>query len=245
MSSTQDRKWASTEIRLPGESAAPRNPFEETLSFLVARIRAGELQTGARLPPERDLSEELSISRSTLRSVIRALQQAGYVHTRRGRSGGSFVVWTQADATVEEAWSVDMKHRLLDMLRFRSVLEPGGAALAARRKLTPEQRGRLDQLLTAATTEGPEFRNRDAELHGYIAQLSGCRALEEGVANIQLMLNQSLLRVVPVMGPAVAHSHQQHARIVDAILQSDAERARRVMEDHVGATAELMRGFLR
>lgn len=167
----------------------------------------------------------MSISRSTLRSVIRALQQAGYVQTQRGRRGGSFVIWSQADATAEESWSDDMKHRLLDALRFRSVLEPGGAALAAQTALSPRQRTILEERLAAATTDGPEFRNRDAELHGYIAHLSGCNALEEGVGNIQLMLNQSLLRVVPVMGPAVAHSHRDDRQAQAWIVARACSRA--------------------
>lgn len=242
MSTMHDRESGGTGVQTE-EALVPRNPFEEALGLLVKRIRAGELPIGTRLPPERNLSEELSISRATLRSVIRALQQAGYVQTKRGRSGGSFVTWTPTQTTPEESWSVEMKQRLLDMLRFRSVLEPGAAALAAKTAISAEQSGKLKQLL-AATTEGRDFRNRDAELHGYIAYLSGCKALEEAVANVQLMLNQSLLRVVPVMGPAVAHSHQQHSDIVDAILQSDDQRARLVMENHVNATAELMRGFL-
>ncbi|MCV7229068.1 FadR/GntR family transcriptional regulator [Mycolicibacterium komossense] len=222
-----------------------RNPFEEALGQVVSRIRNGDLQAGMRLPPERELSEELQISRTTLRAVIRALQQAGYVRTQRGRSGGSTVIW---DRTTQDGshrrLSDQMRDRLLDSLRFRSVLEPGAAALAAERGLSAAQRKALELRLAEATTRGPNFRVADAELHGYIAELSDCRALVDAIANVQLILNENLLQVVPFMGPALEHSHEQHAQIVAAICAGDPNRARQVMQDHVGATAELLRTFL-
>lgn len=222
-----------------------RNPFEETLGQLVAKIRAGELPAGSRLPPERDLSDELNVSRTTLRAVIRALQQAGLVRTQRGRSGGSFVLWqSDSDTAAQHRLSAQMKRRLLDMLRFRTVLEPGAAALAAQRELSDEQIGTLQERLLAATCHGPEFRLADVELHSYIAELAECNALSEAIANVQLILNETLLQVVPFMGPALEHSHEQHAQIVNAICSGNTAKAREIMHDHVGATEELIRTFL-
>ncbi|MER5221036.1 FadR/GntR family transcriptional regulator [Streptomyces flaveus] len=222
-----------------------RNPFEEALAGLVAQIRSGTVPHGTRLPPERDLSEQLGISRTTMRAVIRALQQVGYVRTQRGRAGGSFVIWEPtSNGDRHDRLSEQMKDRLRDMLTFRSVLEPGAAALAAEADLSEEQRGELRERLAAASSAGPAFRLADAELHGCIAQLSGCHALIDSIENVQLILNETLLQVVPVMGPALEHSHEQHTAIVDAILTGDAERAREVMRDHIRATAELVRSFL-
>jgi DNA-binding FadR family transcriptional regulator len=71
------------------------NAFEETLERLLTAIKLGIVAPGARLPPERDLAERLSVSRVTLREAIRALQQSGYVESRRGRYGGTVVVSIQ------------------------------------------------------------------------------------------------------------------------------------------------------
>ena len=224
---------------------AGRNPFEEALSQLVSRIRSGELPTGTQLPPERDLSGELAISRNTLRAVIRALQQAGYIRTQRGRSGGSFVVWEGAEQDAgRRRLSEHMKDRLLDMLTFRSVLEPGAAALVAGRRLTTEEATGLTDRLSAETSAGLDFRLADAELHRYIAELSQCKALIDAIDNVQLILNETLLQVVPFMGPALEHSHEQHAQLVAAIIDRRADDARDIMHDHVSATAELLRTFL-
>jgi DNA-binding FadR family transcriptional regulator len=63
------------------------------------------------------------------------------------------------------------------------------------------------------------------------------------VADVQLRVDE-LLRAIPVITANIAHSDQQHAAIVDSILGGLPDRARTEMEDHVDATAALLRGFL-
>src|SRR5829696_1927810 len=65
--------------------------FEETVERLGTAIRLGLLVPGTQLPPERDLAEQLSISRSTLRQALTALVQSGHLVALRGRTGGTFV----------------------------------------------------------------------------------------------------------------------------------------------------------
>src|SRR3954467_5246972 len=66
--------------------------FEETVDRLGTAIRLGILTPGSRLPSERELAEQLEISRSTLRQAITALVESGYLTSLRGRTGGTFVV---------------------------------------------------------------------------------------------------------------------------------------------------------
>jgi len=58
---------------------------------LLTSIKLGIVTPGDRLPPERELADRLNVSRATLREAIRALQQSGYVESRRSRYGGTFV----------------------------------------------------------------------------------------------------------------------------------------------------------
>src|SRR3954452_17924358 len=69
------------------------NAFESTVEHLAMAIRLGVFTEGERLPSERDLAERLKVGRATLREAIGALRQAGLVRTRRGRSGGTIVVY--------------------------------------------------------------------------------------------------------------------------------------------------------
>src|ERR1043166_9456423 len=67
------------------------NAFEITVARLAQAIRLGLVASGERLPPERELAERLQVSRVTLREAIAALREAGFLESRRGRSGGTFV----------------------------------------------------------------------------------------------------------------------------------------------------------
>lgn len=67
------------------------NAFEETVSRLLQTIRLGVIGPGGRLPPERELATLLEVSRDTVRDAIRSLSDAGYLVSKRGRYGGTFV----------------------------------------------------------------------------------------------------------------------------------------------------------
>src|SRR6476646_5637582 len=79
------------------------NAFEETVERLLAVIKLGLVAPGDRFPAERELAAQLGISRLTLREAIRELQQAGYVESRRGRFGGTFVTYEQPPPDPGEA----------------------------------------------------------------------------------------------------------------------------------------------
>src|SRR5918999_5325739 len=69
----------------------PPTTFEETVERLGTAIRLGVLAPGTQLPPERELADQLAISRSTLRQALTTLVQSGHLVAVRGRSGGTFV----------------------------------------------------------------------------------------------------------------------------------------------------------
>jgi hypothetical protein len=65
-----------------------RNPFEETFERLSHAIRIEHVAAGEKLPSERALAARLGVSRVTLREVLRALEQVGYVTSRSARARG-------------------------------------------------------------------------------------------------------------------------------------------------------------
>lgn len=58
---------------------------------MLTDISGGTLPPGARLGSERELAEHYSVSRSTLRHVLAALEEAGLVRRVAGRGGGTFI----------------------------------------------------------------------------------------------------------------------------------------------------------
>jgi len=58
---------------------------------VVEAVSTGDLQPGDRLPPERELAEQLGVSRMTLRQALQTLERRGLVRRTVGRNGGTFV----------------------------------------------------------------------------------------------------------------------------------------------------------
>ena len=209
------------------------NAFEITVARLAQAIRLGLVAVGERLPPERELAEQLRVSRVTLREAIGALREAGYLESRRGRTGGTFVVHAgpradPAGGPAPDAGTLarEMGEQLHDALDFRRVLEPGAAALAAARPLPAAQRSRLVGCLAASRDRDPATRRvNDSRLHLAIAVASGSESVAAAVADVQLRLDQ-LLAAIPVIRRNLDHSDVQHTRIVDAILAGDPDVAR-------------------
>lgn len=207
---------------------------------LVRAIRLGQFPPGSRLPPERDLAEELRVSRTTLREALAELKASNYVTVRRGRYGGSYVADSlprhpAAPLDADEVW---------DVLTLRHILEPAAAELAAQRGPTAQQREQLWSLheeLTACSVGN--YRPLDSRLHLRIAELSGSPSLLAAVADTRARVN-SLLERIPLLPTNLDHANRQHLEVVGAILDGDPESARSAMLDHLDGTAALLRGFL-
>ncbi len=222
------------------------NAFEETVERLLQAIRLGVVGLGQRLPPERELAPRLGISRVTLREAIRALQQEGYVESRRGRFGGTFVTYRpsaprQGDL---ERVAAGMGAQLMDALVFRMAVETGAAEAVAGSELPADQAERLKTCLLETDQAGLEdYRRLDTRFHLTIGELSGSPLLAASCADARMRLND-LLNAIPILQHNIEHAAVQHAAIVQAILAGDPEAARRAVTEHLEGTGALLRGFL-
>jgi DNA-binding FadR family transcriptional regulator len=222
------------------------NPFEETVERLLQAIKLGVVGPGERLPSERDLAARLSVSRVTLREAIRALTESGYVESRRGRYGGTFVNerLPKPRRIGAKRLARELGSGLEDALVLRSALEVGAAEAAASRELSPEERDHLSgSLAGTAAAKLPDYRRMDSRLHLAIAEVSGSPSLTSAVADVRMRLN-ALLDAIPLLERNIVHSDEQHQAIVDAILAADPTTARQTMQQHLAGTAALLRAFL-
>jgi DNA-binding FadR family transcriptional regulator len=213
---------------------------------LLQAIKLGVVAPGDRLPSERDLAARFNVSRVTLREAIRALHESGYVESRRGRYGGTFVNerLPKPRRTTAKKLAQQLGGGLEDALVLRQVLEVGAAEAAAARELSAAEREHLRRCLTD-TSAAPltDYRRMDSRLHLAVAELTGSPSLTSAVADVRMRLNE-LLDAIPLLEVNLEHSNLQHEAIVDAILAGDPEAARQAMLEHLSGTAALLRGFL-
>ncbi|NUR26911.1 MAG: FadR family transcriptional regulator [Catenulispora sp.] len=220
------------------------NAFEDTIERILRAIKLGEVPVGDRLPPERELANMLGVSRDTLREAIRVLVAEGIVESRRGRSGGTYILRTPAPpGRLRDALDL-LPYGLEDTLVFRRVVEAGAAEAAAVRTLDAGVRALLVARMTAAKDAAPEhYRIADTRFHLTVAELSGSPQLKAAVAEARLRVND-LLESIPMMTVNLRHAAEQHEQITDAVLAGDPDGARRAMLEHLDGTAMLLRGFL-
>jgi GntR family transcriptional regulator, transcriptional repressor for pyruvate dehydrogenase complex len=221
------------------------NVFEETVERLAHAVRLGVVAPGERLPAERDLAIRLGVSRATIREAVRTLQMAGLIETRRGRRGGSYVVDLASAGSEPRARLVaqSLGAALLDALDYRWSIEPAAAELAAERA-DPEGIARLRVLAAdlEVSHDGP-YHALDARFHLAVADLARAPSLAAAVADAQARVAEVIEHIQPVP-EALRHSDEQHRALIDAIERGDRAAARAIMDQHISATANLLRGFL-
>src|SRR6185295_7099104 len=68
-----------------------RRAFEEICERIREQLALGVLKPGDKLPPERELAQQLGVSRNVLREALRSLEMAGVLRLLKGVKGGAFI----------------------------------------------------------------------------------------------------------------------------------------------------------
>ena len=136
---------------------------QQVIEALSDFIEKTKLQSGDRLPTEREMMVALSVGRSTIREVITHFQALGVMETRKG--SGTFLLKPVSKATIHMSLSMDIPHlrdALLQTLEVRRGIECE-AGMAAARKRTPddiviieEKLDEMERVHLAKGASGPE-----------------------------------------------------------------------------------------
>jgi DNA-binding FadR family transcriptional regulator len=223
------------------EPVAPSTTFEETVERLGTAIRLGLLAPGTRLPSERELAEQLAISRSTLRQALTTLVQSGHLTSQRGRGGGTFVAEVPPLAAGPSGPLPDDVRQTLDL---RLALEIGAVTLAAEHgggdqlDLLRECVARMD-----AADEFDDYRRADIRFHIALAQATGAPRLVALMTEVQAEMSE-LIAYIAHPEEVLTHSNAEHQRLVDAVEQGDVDGAVRTLRGHLEGTAHILAGLM-
>jgi GntR family transcriptional regulator, transcriptional repressor for pyruvate dehydrogenase complex len=215
--------------------------FEETVERLGTAIRLGLLVPGTKLPPERDLADELRISRSTLRQALTTLVQSGHLVAKRGRTGGTFVAdepplaELESEPLGETAWAI---------LDHRVAIETGAVILAAERA-APADLDRLDELVEkmAGADDFEEYRRADIRFHIGIAEAAGSPRLVDEMTEVQGQMSD-LIALIAHPEQVLTHSNEQHRRLAALLRKGVSIKAVALMRDHIEGTEHILAGLL-
>ena len=211
-----------------------RRLYQDIVGQIQGFIREGVLKPGDRLPAERELAEQLQVSRSSLREAVRTMELQGLVTSRPG--AGTFIRQESLDALIAimDSSLDKVKDSLKDIFEVRHLLEPHIAALAAERA-TPKDihlMGQAIQDQEKQISRGETGVEGDTAFHFAMAQSIKNWALLIVISNIEDILSES--RDLSLQSPGrPERSLDSHRQILDRIIQRDVEGARAAMEYHI------------
>ncbi len=196
-------------------------------------IEAGRLGPGARLPPERELSQLMGVSRPSLRSGLRTLQAMGIITARRG--AGTFIVEGPPHLGKAPLEFLAALHGFTweQMYEARRILEVGAAGLAAERA-TGEQLATMADEVTGmfASLEEPQtFLSHDLRFHRAVAGGSGNPIVAAVIGTLTEIVWET--GRINLSGLSLRPSAEIHRRIYETVRARDPEDARREMAKHL------------
>ncbi|HEY5903872.1 MAG TPA: FadR/GntR family transcriptional regulator [Anaerolineales bacterium] len=207
--------------------------YERIVDQIERRILAGDLKVGDQLPPERELADQFTVSRTAVREAIKALREKGLVEIYLGR--GTFVTGS-ATTMVRNSLGLLLKgdNGFAHLVEVREILEPEIAALAATR-ITEEHIAAMTEavvIMDTALDNAEAFVEADLDFHLALAEATQNPIIPSLMDSIIDLLREHRKRLGRVEG-GLARGQYHHKRILEAIVRRDPQAARQEMQDHL------------
>ncbi|MEL6113160.1 MAG: FadR/GntR family transcriptional regulator [Pseudomonadota bacterium] len=206
---------------------------------IKAMVVEGTYPPGSRLPGERDLAEQLGVSRVTVREAQIALEAIGMLDIRVG--SGVYVVKPGA-SDLNALPDVGA----FELTEARSAIESEAAALAAV-TITDEELDRLDEIIEQMAKEtdpdSPLEEDADRQFHLMVAKATKNKAMLETVERLwRIRTEKAAVRRAyeSICGMYPEMRLKEHTDIVSALRKRNPEKARKAMRTHFKCIIEAM-----
>lgn len=203
---------------------------------LKQSILSGVLKPGDKLPSERELAEQFQVSRIAVREAIRFLENTGFVSTRHGVSGGTFVTDLNFEYLTNAFVDLFLADKITvpELVEMRVLIEPEIARLAA--KNLNKKYARL--LKEALEAEELPINSVDEDLeiktsvHYILAEACGNHFFE-ALERSLMALTRAIVKMIDTNNiSAFIHPVGMHRPVVEAVLSKDPDAAAESMRQH-------------
>lgn len=218
------------------ENAVPLDiqAAEQVVRHVAILIERKQLRPGDRLPPERELAQELGLSRPTIRAGLHALAAMGVTESKQG--AGTFITAGPPRLGAGPLSFLAALHGFTrdDIFEARKVLEVGAAGLAAEVGLTDKLAPMAEEVtgMFASLTEPQTYLVHDVRFHRAVAAASGNPVLLALVEMVSSLVYETRRQTVE-RAHDLKESAEMHRRIYSAIRDRDVARARDEMARHL------------
>ena len=224
----------------------PRSTLAEAaFEKLISHVVNGDWKAGDRIPPERELCQQLGIARTSLREALKAMELIGMLDSRVG--DGTFVCERSQFLSRPLIWAfAGADHlELRDIMEARTLLEEDVAGLAAERA-TPaeiEAIGQQVRIMRAGIAERKSIVEADMGFHLAVAAAGHNQLLQNAVQLLRNMMLQWIhyKLLIPNVPLKVL---KRHEAIYRAIRERNVPAARAAMRKHLEETISLVGGLV-
>jgi DNA-binding FadR family transcriptional regulator len=228
----------ATEARLP--QLEPVRLYRQIADLIVDRIDQGLFPIGTLLPAERELAQQLGVSRTSVREALIALEVSGKVSIRVGHGVQILEATPQPDFTGSAGGMAEWDIGPIQLMEARLHIELKTAELAAanRSDANLERMGEAIELQAEASMGSPRYRDGDRNFHVEIARAGGNAAYAFVVASLWDNLSRPLFDKFEELlaGPdRPSKTVSEHRQIYDAIAGRDEIAAHAAMKHHIDA----------
>jgi DNA-binding FadR family transcriptional regulator len=214
-----------------------RRLYQQVADQIRSVIEQGGFHPGSRLPPERELAQQLGVSRPSLREALIALEIEGRVEIRM--SSGVYV----CAPPLSGAETIALGDSPSELMHARSVLEGSIVSLAAAR-VTRHGLERIKSCLDAMRLDmrkGLDPVDADRRFHVSIAEVTGNSVLVRMVGELfdgrHGAISSRMTRRTENTGTWQAALHE-HELIYHALESRDPQEAAAAMSSHLKAARE-------
>lgn len=227
-------------MAFPLKPVESRRLYQQIADQIRELIERGGFEPGTRLPPERDLAQQLGVSRPSLREALIALDVEGRVEVRS--NSGVFVSAAPPGPAAAMRRTAAMGESPSQLMEARSVIE-GEVVVLACARTTAAQIERLRQLLQAMGADIERRRARvdlDREFHLTLAEMSGNAVLAQMVGEL---FDERHSPISAKISSRFENTRtwkialQEHEAILKAIEARDPIAAQAAMRAHLQASA--------
>jgi GntR family transcriptional repressor for pyruvate dehydrogenase complex len=223
--------------------------YQQIVEQIRELIIDGTLSPGDRLMSERDMAEELNVSRASIREAFSVLEMLGLIESRPGE--GTFIKKIKDESILEPLALIlaEDARNIFELIEVREILEVDSVALAVKRATEEdvEKNQKTVKRMQKDVEEGRLGDEADAKFHFAIAKATHNQMFVKIMYTISDLLIQAIGKSRQELFAEEGNNkmlYEQHKTICENIANRKPHKARESMYNHLKTTKKELKRLM-
>ncbi|MFW5988353.1 MAG: FadR/GntR family transcriptional regulator, partial [bacterium] len=239
-------KWRKIKMLFESVKKKDEKIYERIVNQVTKKITIGELKPGDKLPSERELTELMNVSRSSLREAMKTLEMLGCVEIKHGN--GIFISDKRQDKLIKMMRNLmfEDKESIHNLFDIRKTLETQAVSWAAERG-TEEEILSLEKEINRIKDNYNEVSKKDIQEHNnkfhyLIFAMSHNPVLIKMMDVLNDFINEIYPKTIEIP-KRIDKSLNDHKKLLEKIKNRESEAAKELMLEHLSTVEEAIEKY--